>query len=260
MTPATRCLGAATLALACAFSMRLSPSVAAQAQATASAPLPRIWQGAYTTAQAQRGKANFETSCSGCHGQNLAGGRGPALAGNTFRTKWNNEAVVRLLRLIAETMPRGDPGSLPEETVSDIVAYVLSENSFPAGGAELDADRLPDDLTIVPKEAVAVTTVANFTHVQSVGCLASGPDDTWLLRRASEVVPTKEETVSPAELSAAQAGQGGELSMRLLNAKRFKTKLQQSQRVYVKGLVNRTERETLLNLTALEPAGGSCTP
>ena len=81
----------------------------------------------------------------------------------------------------------------------------------------------------------------------------------WLLRRASEVVPTKEETVSPAELSAAQ-GQAGELSMRLLNAKRFKTKLQQGQRVYVKGLVNRTPRETLLNLTALEPAGGSCTP
>ena len=257
MTPATRCLVAATLALACALSMRLSPSVAAQAQAAA--PLPRIWQGAYTTAQAQRGKATFETSCSGCHGQNLAGGRGPALAGNTFRTKWNNEAVLRLLRLIVETMPRGDPGSLSDETASDIVAYVLSENAFPAGGAELVASRLPDDLTIVPKEAVATTTVANFTHVQSVGCLASGPEDTWVLQRASEVVPTKEETVSPAELSASQ-GQGGELSMRLLNAKRFKTKLQQGQRVYVKGLVNRTPRETLLNLTALEPAGGSCTP
>jgi mono/diheme cytochrome c family protein len=238
--------------------MRLSPSVAAQVQA--SAPLPRIWQGAYTTAQAQRGKATFETSCSGCHGQNLAGGRGPALAGNTFRTKWNNEAVLRLLRLIAETMPRGDPGSLSEETVSDVVAYVLSENTFPAGGSELDASRLPDDLTIAPKEAVAATTVANFTHVQSVGCLTSGPDDTWVLRRASEVVPTKEETVSPAEVSAAQASQAGELSMRLVNAKRFKTKLQQGQRVYVKGLVNRTPRETLLNLTALEPAGGSCTP
>jgi mono/diheme cytochrome c family protein len=258
MTSATRGLAAAALALACAFSMRLSPPVAAQGQA--SAPLPRIWQGAYTTAQAQRGKATFETSCSGCHGQNLAGGRGPALAGNAFRTKWNNEAVLRLLRLIAETMPRGDPGSLSEETVSDVVAYVLSENAFPAGGSELDASRLPDDLTIVPKEAVAATTVANFTHVQSVGCLTSGPDDTWVLRRASEVVPTKEETVSPAEVSAAQASQAGELSMRLVNAKRFKTKLQQGQRVYVKGLVNRTPRETLLNLTALEPAGGRCTP
>ena len=258
MTPATRCLGAATLALACALSLRLSPSVAAQAPA--SAPVPRIWQGAYTTAQAQRGKATFETSCSGCHGQNLAGGRGPALAGTAFQTKWNNEAVLRLLRLIAETMPRGDPGSLPEETVSDVVAYVLSENAFPAGKTELDADRLPDDLTIVSKEAVAATTVANFTHVQSVGCLTSGPDDTWMLRRASEVVPTKEETVSPAELGAAQTSQGGELSMRLLNAKRFKTKLQQGQRVYVKGLVNRTPRETQLNLTALEAAGGSCTP
>ena len=257
MTPATRCLGAATLALACALSMRLSPSVAAQAPAAA--PLPRIWQGAYTTAQAQRGKATFETSCSGCHGQNLAGGRGPALAGTPFQAKWNNESVLRLLRLIAETMPRGDPGSLPEETVSDVVAYVLSENAFPSGKTELDADRLPDDLTIVSKEAVAVTTVANFTHVQSVGCLSSGPDDTWVLQRASEVVPSKEETVTPAELSAAQ-GQAGELSMRLLNAKRFKGKLQQGQRVYVKGLVNRTQSETLLNLTALEPAGGTCVP
>ena len=259
MTSATRYLGAATLALACAFSMRLSPPVAAQAPAAA-APLPRIWQGAYTAAQAQRGKPIFETSCSGCHGQNLAGGRGPALAGNVFRTKWNNESVLRLLRLIVETMPRGDPGSLSDETATDIVAYVLSENAFPAGGAELVANRLPDDLIIVPKEAVAATIVANFTHVQSVGCLASGPDDTWLLRGASAVVPTKEESVSPAEISAAQASQAGDLSMRLLNAKRFKTKLQSGQRVYVKGLVNRTPREVLLNLTALEAAGGSCAP
>jgi len=244
---------AAALACGCAFSVRLV------AQNQPAAALPRIWQGVYSAAQAQRGKATFETSCSGCHGADLAGGRGPALGGATFRTKWNNETVLRLMRLIVETMPRGDPGSLSEETALDIVSYVLAENAFPAGPSELVAGRLADDLVIVPKLPIA-TVVANFTHVQAVGCLADGPAETWLVQRAGEPVAAKEETVSPAELSAAKASRTGEATIRLVNARRFKAKLQQGQLVFVKGLLNRTARETTLNLTALEPVGGTCTP
>lgn len=253
----TRLMAAAVIGLACACVLRLSPPLMAQDQADAS--LPRIWRGAYSAAQAQRGKATFETSCSGCHGADLAGGRGPALAGTPFRTKWNNEAVLRLLRVVVETMPRGDPGSLSEETALDVVAYMLSVNAFPAGTSELLAGRLPDDLIIVGKVPVA-SVIANFSHVQAVGCLAGGPEESWLLQRAGELVAVKEETVSPADLSAARASRPGELTLRLVNARRFRTKLQQGQLVYVKGLVNRTSRETTLNLTALEPVGDSCAP
>ena len=257
MTSATRCLVAATLALACALTMRLSPPALAQDQSDAS--LPRIWRGAYSAAQAERGKATFETSCSGCHGADLTGGRGPALAGTPFRTKWNNEAVIRLLRLVMETMPRGDPGSLSEETAADVIAYMLSVNAFPAGSAELNGARLPDDLIIVGKVPVT-SVIANFTHVQAVGCLTGGPEETWILQRAGQLSAAKEESVSAAELGAAKAVRPGDLTMRLVNPRRFKAKLQTGQLVYVKGLVNRTPRETTLNLTALEPVGGTCTP
>ncbi len=254
-----RYLTAAALALACAVIVQVSPTVTAQTPPVAG--LPRIWQGVYSTAQAQRGKATFETSCSGCHGADLAGGRGPALGGTPFRTKWNNETVARLVRLIVETMPRGDPGSLSEATAVDIVAYVLAENAFPAGASELAAGGLADDLTIVPKVAVATaTTVANFTHVQTVGCLTPGSGETWRLERAGDPATAKEETVSAAELSAAKVARPGDLTMTLVSAKRFKAKLQPGQRVYVKGILNRTERETLLNLTALDLTGESCAP
>ena len=35
-----------------------------------------VWDKVYTEAQAAKGKTDFETSCSGCHGITLEGGRG----------------------------------------------------------------------------------------------------------------------------------------------------------------------------------------
>ena len=46
----------------------LATGIALRAQDT-----PRIWQGVYTTAQAERGKAVFNTTCLRCHGEDLAG-------------------------------------------------------------------------------------------------------------------------------------------------------------------------------------------
>jgi mono/diheme cytochrome c family protein len=258
VTSAVRYVVATALALGWAAAVQLAPAVRAQSEGAAG--LPRIWTGVFSAAQAQRGKATFETSCSGCHGADLAGGRGPALGGVPFRTKWNNESVARLVRLIMETMPRGDPGSLSETAALEIVAYVLAENAFPAGASDLVMSRLEDDVTIVPKVPVANAGVANFTHVQAVGCLAAGPDETWRLERTGELSPAKEETVSAAELTAAKAAPSGELTVRLVSAMRFKARLQPGQRVYVKGIVNRTPRGTLLNLTALDSTGGTCTP
>jgi hypothetical protein len=37
-------------------------------------------------------------------------------------------------------MPSDDPGSLSSREYSDLVAYVLSGNEFPAGPKELDRD------------------------------------------------------------------------------------------------------------------------
>ena len=47
-------------------------------------PEPRIWQGVYSTAQAERGKTSFNSSCLRCHGDKLQGNTAPALSGDRF--------------------------------------------------------------------------------------------------------------------------------------------------------------------------------
>src|SRR3989442_13653942 len=48
-----------------------------------------IWDGVFTTAQAEGGKAALlQNGCNGCHGVELAGDKGPALKGDRFITEW----------------------------------------------------------------------------------------------------------------------------------------------------------------------------
>ena len=76
-----------------------------------------------------------------CHGENLAGGEAaPPLAGAEFLAKWNGKTAGDLFGLIRKTMPTDDPGNLSSRQYSDIVAYILSVNEFPAGQKELDRD------------------------------------------------------------------------------------------------------------------------
>ncbi|HEX7501494.1 MAG TPA: c-type cytochrome, partial [Polyangia bacterium] len=54
----------------------------ASATAAASAQSRPGWDGGFTAAQADRGRAAYRESCAQCHGQDLAGGEGtPPLAG-----------------------------------------------------------------------------------------------------------------------------------------------------------------------------------
>lgn len=97
-----------------------------------------VWNGVYTSAQAERGKQAYGQQCASCHGPSLAGiDVAPALTGNTFQSNWNNTSAADLFDRIHTTMPLSDPGSLSSKTVSDIEAYILQANGFPAGKTEL---------------------------------------------------------------------------------------------------------------------------
>src|SRR5215831_16753747 len=66
-------------------------------------PLARkgIWDGVFTKAQSERGKAALlQNGCNGCHGAELAGDRGPALKGARFLTAWENGSINRLFTKI----------------------------------------------------------------------------------------------------------------------------------------------------------------
>jgi len=99
--------------------------------------------GAYTTAQAERGKVLYEQSCSSCHGASLRGGTNefaaPPLAGPFFFEKWTGRTVEELFRYGAENMPP-DQTRLPEAGYLDVTAYILQVLKYTAGDTELSAD------------------------------------------------------------------------------------------------------------------------
>jgi len=97
-----------------------------------------VWSGVYSMSQAERGQAAFETTCAMCHRADLSGrGAIPALRGETFTSERHGRTVGDLYQLIATTMPPGRPTALSPEGYADVVAYLLSANSFPAGEADL---------------------------------------------------------------------------------------------------------------------------
>ena len=100
-----------------------------------------VWDGAYTDAQAERGRTAYQQSCVGCHRDDLRGDNtAPSVVGESFLFLWGDMEVGELDAKIQKLMPPERPGSLPAQTYIDIVAFILQKNSFPPGPTELDAD------------------------------------------------------------------------------------------------------------------------
>jgi mono/diheme cytochrome c family protein len=126
-----------TALLAATGLFAMTAAVATNAQSAANS----VWGGAYTTEQAERGKAAYATNCAACHGPSLTGGdSAPPLSGGVFFNNWNGTTTGELFSRIHDTMPASDPGSLSGKTVSDIEAFMLQANGFPAGTAPLPTD------------------------------------------------------------------------------------------------------------------------
>ncbi len=84
----------------------------------------------YTVAQARRGDGLFQDNCVGCHSPSEFEGR-------SFERRWTNRTVGDIYEYVLYTMPDDNPGGLPAQTYADVVAFMLQENDFPAGEAEL---------------------------------------------------------------------------------------------------------------------------
>jgi mono/diheme cytochrome c family protein len=93
----------------------------------------------YSAAQADRGKAVYEQSCTTCHGPSLRGGANdfaaPPLAGPFFLERWSGRPIEELFRYASENMPP-DKRLSPEAYV-DVTAYMMQVWKYPAGDAEL---------------------------------------------------------------------------------------------------------------------------
>jgi S-disulfanyl-L-cysteine oxidoreductase SoxD len=98
-----------------------------------------VWDGVYTSEQAQRGAALYASNCASCHGTALGGGESaPPLTGGEFSSNWNGLTVGDLFERIRISMPADRPGKLTREQDADILTYMFSVSEFPPGKTELE--------------------------------------------------------------------------------------------------------------------------
>lgn len=92
----------------------------------------------YTAAQATAGAAAYAQNCAMCHGADLKGQAGPALMGPSFASSSSGYTIGSVFGEISQQMPVSAPGSLTAAQYTDIMAYILSKNGYPAGSAALN--------------------------------------------------------------------------------------------------------------------------
>lgn len=217
----------------------------------------RIWQGVFTDAQAERGKATFNTACIRCHGGDLAGTTAPALRGDRFFTTWGGEPIDRLFLKIRDTMPPNFGTILDDQAKLDIVTYILQTNGFPSGARDLALGG--DDLAnsqILRKGEQAI--VQNFSLIQTVGCLSRGPNKTWMLTRTADPVTTRDDVPTAQGIAAAASKPLGTRAFRLLGVVPFSPESHQGHKMEARGLVYTEPGDERITLTSLQMAGTSC--
>ena len=217
-----------------------------------------VWDGIFTAAQAERGRQPA-ARCQGCHGPQLTGtDRAPALKGNAFLANWENGSVNRLFVKVRDTMPPGNTDSIAPDAKLDIVAFLLRENGYPAGGTELTANaEALDGLQIVKQGAD--TGAPNFALVQIVGCLTPDAANGWTLTSASEPVVTRDNVPSAAALKNAEGKPLGRQTFGLVSVDAAaKTGQLNGRKVEARGLLYREGSYADVNLTSLRPVAPTC--
>ena len=100
-----------------------------------------VWDSVYSLSQAARGESTYARTCARCHGASLTGGdESPPLSGGAFLGNWNGLPLSDLQTRIKTTMPSDSVGIYDKELVTDVMAFLLKANGFPAGQAALPSD------------------------------------------------------------------------------------------------------------------------
>jgi mono/diheme cytochrome c family protein len=138
MTPAIRVFPA-MVAGALAF---LLPTGTSAQTASSGAGLQ---SGIYLEEQADRGASAFVVICSACHGDF-------DLLAPAFVADWSGRSLRELYLKIKDTMPEDNRGVLTPAGTTEIMAYMLRAQGFPAGAGPLEPneERLAEILIGAP--------------------------------------------------------------------------------------------------------------
>lgn len=158
------------------------------------AQIKTVWDGAYTEQQAARGANSFMSYCGRCHSTTNDPKDGRSLAGEAFWKSFRESTVDGLLDYISRSMPNGAGGSLSPAVYSDIVAFILSRNSLPAGSLELSKDSAAG-VRIIARDGPG--ELPDGTLIRVVGCLAPAEGGGWVLNTATN--PERPTSVAAAE-------------------------------------------------------------
>ncbi len=217
-----------------------------------------VWDGVYTTAQAERGRDLYAGHCSSCHGDFLDGdgvdGRVVALAGTTFEDNWDAASVYDLFAKIDRTMPRGAPGSLGARQSLDLAAFLLQSNGYPAGRTELADSADLALVDIVGRDGPRPLRIGS--GVRTVGCLSESADGAWALVRASAPVRTRNPAASTGpDVERARTTPPGSTTIRLTGAK---PGAGAGARVEVKGVLSSMGTEPAITVLSLQVVSPAC--
>lgn len=125
-----------------------APQSSTQAQSVDA--VSSVSDGVYSSEQSRRGEAQYLEICERCHEKDLAGGGDldefvPPIVGEEFLSEWAQWSVGDLYEFMTLEMPpkRSERAEVTTDMHIDILAYILEQNGFPPGHAELPPDMDP---------------------------------------------------------------------------------------------------------------------
>ena len=213
-----------------------------------------VWSGIYSSEQASRGNAAFNTHCRSCHGTDLRGGEGSALIEAAFMLHWSGRTVAELFEYVRKGMPEDAASTVSDADKLDILAFIFERNGFPAGERPLTAEGL-GGARILIEEKNGPTPPPTGATVRTVGCVMREGGG-WILRDATDPVRT---TVDPAAVQPdanLTQSRAGTATFQLIGASGVEA--HQNQRVAVIGLMIRSPKGDSLNVLRMTPEGTGC--
>jgi cytochrome c5 len=115
-----------------AFSSSTKPAAALQKVTTN--------DGVYTKEQADGAKPQFEKICAECHPFTVAAKKKEKdlpLGEEPFFQSWEGRPLSDMISTIALTMPNDGSATVTDEEATNLVAYILQQNGYPAGSKPL---------------------------------------------------------------------------------------------------------------------------
>jgi alcohol dehydrogenase (cytochrome c) len=141
----------------------------------------------------EAGRSAYAANCVMCHGDNMSGeGEAPPLAGRGFMAPRATVGTKELFSTIKSEMPYGAPGSLSDETYTNLVAFILHANGARTGTTAL-----------TPTTDVKIASIANGTLPPDVSAgVKAAPVQT---AQATAPAPARAAGAAAAAMTPAQA-------------------------------------------------------